>query len=313
MQRPVSSGSTARQQAMTAGRMQISRIFRENLKVGTPWVVKTVNIDFLLDYTLNQGMKSQIFHLAAHFSNLIKVSERVTVRHKAGRGLLRIAQALPMEQINEIVIELTKGLEIGEYQFSKYIPEYLGELALYLEPGELDEFMGTLQELIESTQRSDRFGSPGYGGGNAPQVFQIPYETAGAGGGDMNARKQTMLGMLLKGLANYHEVVRQEAFLVIGQYIFGGDELTQEERFAVFRMVYKKMLTLVREGKGFDMNFLHQCSGVKPYLPFYFRISFPEGIHGSSGKPESGLFPGDFRSVLSQPQGDRAGDPGCGI
>ena len=37
-----------------------------------------------------------------------------------------------------------------------------------------------------------------------------------------------MLGMLLKGLADYHEVVRQEAFLVIGQYIFGGDELTRK-------------------------------------------------------------------------------------
>ncbi len=271
----------------------VSRIFRENLKVGTPWVVKTVNIDFLLEHTLNQGMKSQSFHLAAHFSNLIKVSERVTVRHKAGRGLLRIAQALPMEQLNEIVIELTKGLEIGEYQFSKYIPEYLGELALYLEPGELDEFMGTLQELIEST--NDRIASVAldtvgetlrkYSG--YPAKHQEPEA-------DYEKRKWTMLGMLLKGLADYHDVVRQEAFLVIGQYIFGGNELTQEERFAVFRMIYKKMLSLVREGRGFDMNFLTNAAALNHIYRFICEYHFQKGSMDLPANRNVAFFPGTF-------------------
>ena len=271
----------------------VSRIFLENLKVGTPWVVKTVNIDFLLDYTLNQGMKSQIFHLAAHFSNLIKVSERVTVRHKAGRGLLRIAQALPMEQINEIVIELTKGLEIGEYQFSKYIPEYLGELALYLEPGELDEFMGTLQELIEST--NDRIASVALDtvGETLRKYSRYPMKQQEPEAA-YEARKQTMLGMMLKGLADYHEVVRQEAFLVIGQYIFGGDELTQEERFAVFRMVYKKMLTLVREGKGFDMNFLTNAAALNHIYRFISEYHFQKGYMDLPENPKVAFFPGTF-------------------
>ena len=30
-----------------------------------------------------------------------------------------------------------------------------------------------------------------------------------------------LLGMLLRGLANYNETVSQEAFMVIGQHIFG--------------------------------------------------------------------------------------------
>ena len=81
----------------------------------------------------------------------------MTVRHQAGRSLIEIARALPIEQINELVIELTKGLEIGEYQFSKYIPEYLGELVLYLYPTELDEFIDNLGELMESS--NDKVGS----------------------------------------------------------------------------------------------------------------------------------------------------------
>ena len=271
----------------------VSRIFRENLKVGTPWVVKTVNIDFLLDYIMERGMKSQIFHLAAHFSNLIKVSERVTVRHKAGRGLLRIARALPMEQINEIVIELTKGLEIGEYQFSKYIPEYLGELALHLDPGELDEFIATLQELIEST--NDRIASVAldtlgetlrnYSGYRTRQ--EEPEEV-------YEARKQTMLGMLLKGLADYHEVVRQEAFLVIGQYIFGSSKLSQDEIFAIFQVIYKKLLTLVMEERGFDMNFLTNAAALNHIYRFISEYHFQKGSMILPENRTAAFFPGTF-------------------
>ena len=56
------------------------------------------------------------------FSNLIKVSEHVVVRHDAGHALLRIIESLTPDQRNEISVELVKGLEVGEYEFSKYIP-----------------------------------------------------------------------------------------------------------------------------------------------------------------------------------------------
>ena len=51
----------------------ISGIFRENLKVGTPWVMKIVNMEFLLEYALSEKLSNQTFFLATHFSNLIKV------------------------------------------------------------------------------------------------------------------------------------------------------------------------------------------------------------------------------------------------
>ncbi|MEG1584485.1 MAG: HD domain-containing protein, partial [Anaerovorax sp.] len=127
----------------------ISDIFLENLKVGTPWVIKAVNIELLLD-RLGRDTKEEILHVATHLANLLKVSERVTVRHTAGAGLLAVASRLPLDQRNEVVIELTKGLEIGEYQFSKYIPEYLGELALYLHPNELDEVVWELRKMLDS-------------------------------------------------------------------------------------------------------------------------------------------------------------------
>lgn len=271
----------------------ISAIFRENLKVGTPWVVKSVNIDFLLENAAGAETGTGIFHLASHFSNLVKVSERVTVRHRAGRGLIEIAKTLPAEQLNEIVIELMKGLEIGEYQFSKYIPEYLGEMVLYLYPGELDEFIVALSELIENT--NDRIGSVALDTvGEVLKKYpsyryrdREPDET-------YHARKEKLLGMLLKGLANYHEIVSQEAFMVIGQYIFGSSELTQDDKFDTFRSIYKKMLTLVTLIDEYDMTFFTNAAALNHIYRFISEYIFQHGGMELPEKRDIAFFPGTF-------------------
>lgn len=268
-------------------------LLRENLKVGTPWVTKIINIEFLLDNVNNGKSDTQKFHLATHFSNLLKVSERVTVRHNAGRGLIRIVKTLPMEQINELVIELTKGLEIGEYQFSKYIPEYLGEMALYLEPGELNEFLVNLGELIEST--NDRVGSVALDtvGEVLKKYSSYKYrndETVE----DYSNRKKKLLGMLLRGLATYHEVVSQEAFMVIGQYIFGSTELTQDEKFDIFRQIYKKMLTLISSIREYDMNFFTNAAALNHIYRFISEYDFNCGQMKLPVKRDIAFFPGTF-------------------
>lgn len=271
----------------------VSEIFRENLKVGTPWVIKIVNMDFLLEHAPESGTGSHAFHLAAHFSNLIKVSERVTVRHKAGRSLVKTARKLPIEQINEIVIELTKGLEIGEYQFSKYIPEYLGELALYLYPGELDEFIGNLGELIESS--NDKVGSVAL-----DTVGEVLRKYSGYCNKNRESeescekRKLTMLGLLLKGLANYHEVVSQEAIMVIGQYIFGTGYLSQEEKFDAFKHIYKKMLILISETGKQDMSFFTNAAALNHIYRFISEYKFSSGEMKLPSKDMVAFFPGTF-------------------
>ena len=61
---------------------------------------------------------------------------------------------LRREQRNEVVVELGKGLEMGQYEISKYIPQYLGEAALYLHPSELDEQVLWLKSLLGSPNDS---------------------------------------------------------------------------------------------------------------------------------------------------------------
>ncbi len=106
-----------------------SEVFLDNLKTATPWIVKVAGVELLRDQ-VEHGMRTHILHIATHFSNLVKVSERVVVaayrRLRPGThpALLR------RDQRNEVVVELGKGLEMGQYEISKYIPQYLGQAAL---------------------------------------------------------------------------------------------------------------------------------------------------------------------------------------
>ncbi len=53
----------------------------------------------------------------------------------------------------------------------------------------------------------------------------------------VGTRLERLLGILMKGLSNYREVVSQEAFEVVGQYVFGvgGRDLTLEEKARIFQ------------------------------------------------------------------------------
>ncbi len=270
----------------------VSDIFLENLKAATPWIKKAVNLELLLNrVAMDKG--TSVLHVATHLSNLIKVSERVTVRHSAGEALLKIAPLLTRDQRNEVAIELTKGLEIGEYQFSKYIPQYLGEFALYLHPKELDEFVRDLKPLLISTNE---------------RIVCVTLDTVGIilqkynsyrtrfteEKGIFEERKKQFLGMLLSGLANYRRSVSQEAFLVIGQYLFGSEFLSLKEKKEMFQVLYKKLTTLIDGKENTELVFFNNAASlnhiyrfINDYLFYYegFAIREPYKV---------AFFPGTF-------------------
>lgn len=97
-----------------------------------------------------------------HLANLLTVSECGDVRRQAGQTLLLFAGCLSADQRNEVAVELLKGLELGENEFAKYIPEYLGPLILLQEPREADEFLESLESMFLHANESDCRQSPGY-------------------------------------------------------------------------------------------------------------------------------------------------------
>ena len=108
---------------------------------------------------------------------------------------------------NEIAVELLKGLEVGEYEFSKYIPEYLGQAALYLYPSELDEQVLWLKTLLGSPNDSAVSGALNTIG-VLLQHYPAYRERFSQSSQSYEDRRQELLGLLLQGLAHYREAVR---------------------------------------------------------------------------------------------------------
>ncbi|MCR4962405.1 MAG: hypothetical protein K6B40_00835 [Firmicutes bacterium] len=269
-----------------------SDIFRDNLKVYTPWVIKAVNIEVMLD-GLQHGGRDQVFYIATHLSNLLKVSERVTVRHKAGRGLLQIVDLMTREQRNEIVIELTKGLEIGEYQFSKYIPEYLGVLIMHLHPEELSEILHELKHLLQS--KNDKVASLTL---DTLAVMLQNYEEYRRRFPEAEdiylRRREKIIGMLLSGMANYHAAVSQEGFFALGKMVFGSPHISMEAKAEIFQVLHKKMLTLIEDRKGDFLQFFNNAASLNHVYRFISDYQFFRGDLPLREMKKAAFFPGTF-------------------
>lgn len=281
---------------------QTTVLMRDNLKTATPWVIKTANISFLLDYAINCSGTDRNFFLASHLSNLLKVSEKVTVRKMAGRSLVGVASKLPSDQVNELVIELAKGLEIGDYQFSKYIPEYLGRLGMFLLPGELDEFIDELGGMLDSNNFRISSVALDTIGEMLQDSFSYNYREEPDSSG-LVKREKIMLGYLLKGLSCYNEEVSRKALLIIGQYIFGSGKLTLEEKYLYYRYFYKKLLTLLKTDAEGDINFYNNAAALNHIYRFVTDYSF---LHGEIELPQNkriAFFPGTFDPFSSGHKG----------
>ena len=270
-----------------------SEVFLDNLKIATPWIVKVAGVELLRDQ-VEHGLKGHILHIATHFSNLVKVSERVVVRHTAGSALVHTLSLLRRDQRNEVVVELGKGLEMGQYEISKYIPQYLGEAALYLHPSELDEQVLWLKGLLGSPNDSAVAGAlntiavllqhyPAY-----KERFSEKRET-------YEHRRRELLGLLLQGLAHYREAVRQEALLVTGKLLFDSPILDMEEKARLFSLCYRKLLFLTRESpRQSGLTLFYRASALAHINRFIALRRLDHGPFAFEKPRKIAFFPGTF-------------------
>ncbi|MGN0136940.1 nicotinate-nicotinamide nucleotide adenylyltransferase [Anaerotignum sp.] len=270
----------------------VSDIFLENLKAATPWKLKIIHIQLLYE-RMKRGCPMPKLHVAAHLSNLLKVSEQVTVRHTAGETLVRLAPFLSWDQLNEITIELTKGLEIGAFEFSKYIPQYLGQFVLYLHPRELDEFLLDLHRLLISTNERvasvalDTIGVMVRHYGAYPSRFSEEPAV-------YQERRKTMLGMLLSGCARYQENVSREAFYVIGHELFGMNTLALEEKKEIYAFLSKKLLNLARRKDVAELTFFNDTMAWNSIYRFISEYLFEKEKFTFAEPQKVAFFPGTY-------------------
>ncbi|MFV0497171.1 MAG: nicotinate-nicotinamide nucleotide adenylyltransferase [Candidatus Fimivivens sp.] len=270
----------------------VSNIFLDNLKTATPWIMKAVGVEYLLDL-VEQGNHTNILHIATHFSNLIKVGENVVVRRMAGTSLLTMAPELTPERRNEIAVELSKALETGQSELSKYIPDYLGRFSLWLPPRELDELIDQMENLLCATSSVavtaalDTVGAilAGY----AIYADRFQQDTAA-----LVKRHNRLAGLLLKGLASYREPVRQEALRILGEELFASKGMTYADKSRLFVLVAKKLLCLISENKERELTFFYTAAALSHIYRFLVRYQIEDGPFCFSPPERVAFFPGTF-------------------
>jgi len=269
----------------------IQFLFLSNLKSSTSPVIKKIQIDLLMEYALHS--KEDVIYTALHFCNILKVSGVEEIRNLAGRTLIGLMSALSLEQRNDIAIELLRALEMEDYQFTKYIPFYLGQMILYMPPNELDELVN---DLIEKIKQSD------------PKLSSLLLRTIGIAIANYplylerfsekkelyKKRLKKMIGILLNGFVHYNIQVKQAAFRVIGREIFGSTHLSLEEKNAIFRLIAKKILTLIHPVNNEELLFLINCTGLNYLYKFISNYSFFIGKINLKIPSKIAFFPGAF-------------------
>lgn len=257
---------------------EVSNLFLENQRVDTPWIFKLINLEILKEQ-YDQNNSHYTFQLAAHLSNLLQTSDRIVIRHRAGNDLTEMMYQLSGAERYEIAIELSKGLEMGEYSVSKYIPEYLGKIYFYLSKEEQNELLVHFRAMIDSANDKiaivtiDTIGVI---------MQQLPFYLDKYKGysSDYQKTKDIVEGLLFRGMTHYMDEVEQESFYIIGHNIFGTNKLSMKQKEAYFLLMSRKILTLMNREKE-ELSLYHNAAALNHIYRFlsdylFMHESFPE-------------------------------------
>ena len=259
----------------------ISQMHLSNLKNAVHWTVKLTQIEFLTQYALEQ--RDAAFHTALHFSNLLCVSEHLPVREAAGNALLQIAPGLLVDQINEIVIDLTRELESGQEQISRFIPPYLGKLMCMLPEKELNESFAGIEALVY---------------GDSIRPARVALFTLGEALNVLPPERQEMaariLGVIMTGIAHYDETIHQTALAVLCRDVLGRDQLPLASRHDIFVRVHKKLLTLLSEPREGQLTFFNSAAMLNHLYRFTVQQELTGGPFRFPPEKPAAFFPGTF-------------------
>ncbi len=271
----------------------LSNIYLQNLKTATPWVFKKVHVHLLADYLIDGFPNIDKIHTAIHFCNLLKVSEVENVRNHAGIALVEIFPYLSKEQKNDVTVELLRALEMENFQFTNFIPLYLGKVMLHLQPRELDEI---IDDFVDKTKVSNRqitvllLKTIGISIQNYAQYgprFHEPEDV-------LKHRLITMVSILLNSFVNYDHEVKREAFLVLGKDVFGSRKLNMTEKQHLLSIVAKKMLVLATTGRRTDLLRLNDSVSLNHIYRFIADYEFTNREVPVYANKKKAFFPGTF-------------------
>ena len=269
-----------------------SNIFLQNLKTATEWIRKKINIDILYDQVL-RSPSTKGLHTAMHLCNILKVSAVERVRNYAGITLLNIFPLLSLEERNDVAVELIRALEMESYHFSKFIPDYLGQLVLYLPPRELDEIIDEFENKIKVSSSGVIFlllntivvsieNYKSY----IEQFPEVPLVH--------DERINRLLGLLTISMTSYDHSIKSESLRVIGSTLFNSTKLTLFDKYNLFTKISKKILSLLAGEKEDNLLFYNNAASLNYIYRFISDYEFYHGQLYSEQNQNIAFFPGSF-------------------
>lgn len=268
-------------------------LFLDDLKMGTHWVVKVANIELMVHYMHENCTAGGVMHLGMHLTNLIKVSETVFVRQAAGISLLAIAEYMTYSQRNELAVELFNGLEIGDPQISKYIPDFLGRMILKLPVQEFDEFIATMEAQI-MTVNIALAASMVHTVGVVLENFDEFAKEFGEEPAANAIRQRRLLYLMIKAYAHYDKELSRDAFRDIGRFIFRTPIMSMERKDFLFIHSYKKLLILLEENAEGILDFYSNSAVLNHIYRYIGQHQFEIGDFAFPKGKKACFYPGTF-------------------
>ena len=288
----IDDGGEAAVQSAEERDAALSAMFLDDLKFQTSWTRKTANIRYMTDIAGSSDRNVRM-HIAAHFVNLIKVSETVTVRREAGEALLKLIRKMPADQCNEIMVELYNGLDIEDYQFARLIPEYLGRMILLMPDKEIDEVTGNLESHISSGNINTASASL-----MTVSIMLEHFSEYRRRGTEERCEElvKRLSGLLMKGVAHYRDAVSQEAFRTLAERVFVSGAASDDEKRRILALTGKRILTLIpdTDSEKDAMEFCNNAAALRGIYRFISEYIAEEGPFGLECRQKAAFFPGTF-------------------
>ena len=266
--------------------LPISELYLRDLKMAVHWIVKLTQVDALTEEATIHPENA--FHTAMHLSNLLSVSEHLPVREHAGACLLQLIDLLPLDQQNEIIVDLLRELETGQDEISAFIPDYVGVMIAKLPDKELSECLSYLRGLIRaSTIRAAT--------ASLLTLSRILPELPDS----ESARADEILGILLAGVSHYNDAIHGTALTMLCERVLAAPTLSDRRKQDFCVRVCKKLLCLLTEARQGEYTRFTQTAVLNRLYRFLVRcrvldLPFPY----PAAKPVA-FFPGTFDPFTS--------------
>ena len=266
--------------------LPVSELYLRNLKTAVHWVVKLTQVDALTEEAL--AHPEHAFHTAMHLSNLLSVSEHLPVRERAGASLLKLGGMLPLDQQNEIIVDLLRELETGQDEISAFIPDYVGVLIAKLPDKELSECLDYLRGLIRpSTVRTAT--------ASLLTLSRILPELPES----ESARADEILGILLAGVSHYNDTIHGTALTVLCERVLAAPALPDARKQEYCVRAGKKLLCLLAEPRQGEYTRFTRTAVLNRLYRFLVRCRVLDLPFPYPAEKPVAFFPGTFDPFTS--------------